>query len=260
MAVEKKPAAKTEEKKTDSAKTVKKAPKVATNASRKKDEPDPEESIESALNKAEGFIYNNGKALLIVLAVIVVIVGGFLAYKYWHVPARSEKAGEMMFVAEQMFAVDSFAVALNGDGNNAGFLDVIEKYGSTAQGNIAKHYAGICFLKTGDADQALEYLSKYKAVKGVPAQIINAQNIGLQGDIYADKGDYEKALSLYKKAVASSDNSFTAPIYLKKEGLAYSKLGKTKEAMAAFQKVVDLYPGSIEAQDAFKFLGAEEQK
>jgi tetratricopeptide (TPR) repeat protein len=159
-----------------------------------------------------------------------------------------------------MFAVDSFEVALSGDGNNPGFLDVIGKYGSTAQGNVAKHYAGICYLKLGDVDAALEYLAKYKVVKGLPAQIINAQNIGLQGDIYADKGDYEKAVALYKKAVEISDNSFTAPIYLKKEGLAYDKLGKTAEAIAALQKIVDLYPASMEAQDAFKFMGAEEQK
>ncbi len=65
---------------------------------------------------------------------------------------------------------------------------------------------------------------------------------------------------MYGKAAGYSDNSFTAPTYLKKEGLAYAKLGKSKEAAVVLQKLVDLYPGSIEAQDALKFLGAEEQK
>ncbi|UKI39587.1 MAG: hypothetical protein L6V35_01520 [Alistipes putredinis] len=51
---------------------------------------------------------------------------------------------------------------MEGDGSTAGFLEVIEKYGSTPQGNIAKHYAGICYLKNGDLDNALAYLAKYK--------------------------------------------------------------------------------------------------
>lgn len=260
MAETKKPEAQTEEKKTDSAKAVKKAPPVAKRSSQKDKKPDAEESIESALDKTEGFLYNNGKSLLIALAVIIVIIGGILAYKYIYLPNRSEKAGEMMFVAEQLFASQSYEQALNGDGNNPGFLDVIDTYGSTPQGNVAKHYAGICYMKLGDPDAALEQLGQYKQTKGVPAQIVNAQNYGLRGDIYADKADYENAAAMYKKAVEASDNLLTAPMYLNKEGLAYAKLGKVKESQEAFQKIVDLYPGSVEGQNALKYLGAEEQK
>ncbi len=258
MASEKKPAEVNETPNTEN--VVKKAPPVATTASRKQQHHDAEESIEAALSKTEGFLYENGKSLLIALAVIVVLVGGFLGYKYIHVANRSEKAGEMMFVAEQLFALDSFAVALNGDGNNAGFLEIIEEFGSTPQGNIAKHYAGICYLKLGDADNALAQFEKYKTVKGVPAEVINAQNFGLRGDIYADKGDFAKAAELYGKAVEVSDNDFTAPMYLKKQGLAYSKLGKTQEAVAAFKKITDFYPASVEDRDVPKLIGAEQQK
>ena len=259
MAETKKPETQVEENKTNNAKPVKQTPKVVSR-SKKSKEPDAEESIESAIGKTEGFLYDNGKTLLIILAVIVVLAGAFLGYKYAYLPNRSEKAGEMIFVAEQLFAAESYEQALNGDGNNPGFLDVIEAYGSTPQGNIAKHYAGICYMKLGDLDAALEQLSKYKSVSGVPAQIINAQNYGLQGDIYADKEDYENAAAMYAKAVEASDNDLTAPMYLNKEGLAYAKLGKVQESEAAFQKILDLYPGSIEAQDAVKYLGAEQQK
>ncbi len=258
MAAEKKPAEVNETPKKE--KAVKKAPTVATNASRKAEHHDAEETIEAAINKTEGFIFENGKSLLIALAAIVLIAGGFLAYKYIYVAGRTEKAGDMIFAAEQQFARDSFALALNGDGNYAGFLEVIDNYGSTPQGNVAKHYAGICYLRLGDMDNALEQLEGYKAVKGVPGQVVNAQNFGLRGDIHADKGDFEKAAELYGKAVEASDNDFTAPTYLKKQGLAYGKLGKKDEAIAAFRKVEELYPASVEGRDIAKFIGAEQQK
>ena len=40
-----------------------------------------------------------------------------------------------------------YALALEGDANGAGFLEVIEKYGSTPSGNLAKHYAGVCYRR-----------------------------------------------------------------------------------------------------------------
>lgn len=221
---------------------------------------DAEVVIESALTKSEQFIETNGKKLLIGLSIIVLIVGGYYGHKYlWSAP-RAVQASNMMFVAEQQFAIDSFALALNGDENNAGFLDVISEYGASAQGNIAVHYAGICYLKLNDLDNALKYLSQYSATDGVPNLIINAQNKGLIGDIYSQKGELESAASNYMEAVEAGDNAFTSPYYLKKAGLVYAKLGKNEEALEAFQTIADDYSTSMEAQDVEKFIGQIEQK
>ena len=83
----------------------------------------------------------------------------------------------------------------------AGFLDVIEKYGSTPSGNLAKHYAGICYLRTGDLENAAKYLAKFSQLKGIPGELINAQNYGLQGDIAVEQQDYARAVKFYEKAV-----------------------------------------------------------
>lgn len=178
---------------------------------------DPEVAIQSAIGRVEGFIMNNGRSLLTALIVVVVVVGGFFGYKYLISGPRAEKAAAMMFVAEQQFAVDSFALALNGDGNFAGFLEVIDRYGSTDEGNLARHYAGICYLRLGEYQQALDYLKEYSAsTKSVPEALLAAQNCGLQGDAYAQLENYAEAVRMYEKAVAASDNSLSAPYYLKR--------------------------------------------
>jgi tetratricopeptide (TPR) repeat protein len=222
--------------------------------------PDTEERMDSAISRTENYLYNNGSKLLWIVLVVVLIVGGFMAYKYYCIPQRGEKAGEMMFMAEQNFAIDSFAVALNGDGNTVGFAEIAEKYSNTPQGNIAKHYAGICYLNLGDKDKALDYLSQYKETQGAPSTIINAQNYGLRGDLLVDKGEYDKAIDMYKKAVAAGDNALTAPRFLKKLGTVYAKLGRNKEAGDTFRQITDLYPSSMEARDAEKFAGASSQE
>ena len=222
---------------------------------------DPEVAIQSAIGRVEGFIMNNGRSLLTALIVVVVVVGGFFGYKYLISGPRAEKAAAMMFVAEQQFAVDSFALALNGDSNFAGFLEVIDRYGSTGEGNLARHYAGICYLRLGEYQQALDYLKEYSAsTKSVPEALLAAQNCGLQGDAYAQLENYAEAVRMYEKAVAASDNSLSAPYYLKKAGGVYEKLGDYAKALAAYERISDDYPASMEARDIQKYIGRIQQQ
>lgn len=220
---------------------------------------DPEVKIQSAIGNTENFIMRNGRKLLIALIVVFVIVGGFYGYKYFVAGPRAEKAASMMFMAEQHFVADSFHLALNGDGNFDGFLKVIDKYGSTPQGNLAQHYAGICYLQLGQYEEALAHLKKYSAPKGVPGALLEAQNYGLQGDACVQLQNYKEAASMYQKAIGASDNGLTAPYYLKKIGLVSEKLGDNAKALEAYKTISGSYAGSMEARDIQKYIGRLEQ-
>ena len=219
-----------------------------------------EAAIDEAVNKTESFFENNSKLVVCILVAIFVVAGGAYAWRKFVAEPRIEKASAMMSEAQFRFESETpdYELALNGDENGAGFLDVLETYGSTPAGNLAAHYAGICYLRLGDFDNAMKYLEKYSPVRGLPAQIINAQNLGLRGDIAVETGDLEKAVKLYDKAVKASDNAYTAPLFLRKKGLALKAQGKGEAAAAAFKQILAAYPSSMEARDAEKFLGEEE--
>lgn len=224
-------------------------------------EKDPEVAIASAIGRVEAFIMRNSRSLLTALGVVIIVVGGFFGYKYLVAVPRMEKASAMMFAAEQQFAQDSFKLALNGDGNFAGFLQVIEKYGSTGTGNVARHYAGICYLRLGQYQEALDYLTQYKgSTDDVPSALLAAQNYGLRGDVYVQMGDYAEAAKSYEKAVATSSDPLTAPYYLKKASEVYEKLGDNAKALAAYEAVEVDYPTSMEARDIQKYIGRIQQQ
>lgn len=216
---------------------------------------DPEEVIEAAIEHTESYIQRNSKKLLIGLASVVIIVAAFFGYKYLIAAPREYKASAEMFKAEQMFAVDSFAVALNGGSDFKGFIEIADSYSSTNVGNIANHYAGVCYAKIGDWDNALKSLKKYSPVDGIASEVINAQNSGLQGDVLIEQEKYEEAIKMYEKAIAASSNDFTAPYYIKKAGIVYEKLGNNAKALEFYTKIRNEYPRSYQGRDIEKYIG-----
>lgn len=216
-----------------------------------------QETLGEAMNKTELFFEKNGRKMTYIFLVLLVLAALVYGYRALIVQPRVEKAAEMIAEAQNRFdAVNpDFELALLGDANGAGFLDVIEKYGSTPSGNLAKHYAGICYLRTGDLENAAKYLAQFSTLKGLPGAIINAQNYGLQGDVAVERRDYAAAVKFYDKAVKAADNNLTAPTYLRKAGLAEQALGNDSQAAAYYEEILTSYPASMEAREAEKLLG-----
>ena len=71
--------------------------------------------------KAKDFWTRYQKQITIVLAVVVLAVGGWYVYKNFIVKPKEEKAVDAMFKAEEYYRMDSCKLALNGDGINCGF-------------------------------------------------------------------------------------------------------------------------------------------
>lgn len=219
-----------------------------------------QETLGEAMNKTELIFEKNGRKMTYVFLVLLVLAALVYGYRVLIVHPRVEKAAEMISEAQNRFDAENpdFELALLGDANGAGFLDVIEKYGSTPSGNLAKHYAGICYLRTGDLENAAKYLAKFSPLKGIPGAIVNAQNYGLQGDVAVERQDYAAAVKFYDKAVKAADNNMTAPVYLRKAGLAEQARGNDDKAAAYYEEILTSYPASMEAREAEKLLGTIE--
>ncbi len=212
---------------------------------------------EVAKSKTEHFLEYNGRKIAIGIVAVILIAGAAFGYKSLIIAPTEQKAAEAIYSAQATFdsMTPDYQLALEGSALEGGFLSVIENYGSTPSGNLANHYAGVCYLKLGDLDSAMKYLSAYKPQKGIPAQIINAQNIGLQGDIAVERGDFASAVALFTKAAELSSNTITAPLYLRKAAQAAGASGDNVSAEKLYNSIISLYPGTMEAYNAEKYLG-----
>ncbi len=208
------------------------------------------EGIENALSRTERYIEENQKSLTIIVLAISVIIVGFTLYKRYIVGPAEIEAQSQMYVAEQYFAADSFNLALYGDGNNLGFIDIIEEYGITKSANLSSYYAGISFLHLGEFDNAIEYLKDFDSGD----QTVQSVATGAMGDAYLELGNEKDALSMYLKAAKQRKNEFTSPIYYMKAAQLHESNGEFNKALGLYENIKKEYPNSSEAQDIEKFI------
>ena len=207
-----------------------------------------QENIEQTVSATEQFYKENKKLIWGIVAAILVIGLGILAYNKFIFQPRCVEAMQQAYPAEMSFQNAEYDLALNGDGNNLGFADIIDEYGTKA-GKAVYMYAGICELELGNYEEALSYLKKYKGKE----PILAARARACEGDAYVALGDYNAAVRSYKAAVAVADNVFAAG-YLLKEGSAYEALGQNAEALACYKTIEENYPQSIEAYEIAKHI------
>ena len=211
-------------------------------AKNKKDEnPKTISSVEETLTRSEQYLEENYKTLLIGLAAIVLLVGlGWLAKIYLN--KRNDEAQSQMFQAEKYLEIDSLKLALNGDGNYLGFLDIAKDYKFTNSGNLARYCAGICYLHLGNYNEAIDFLNKYSKKD----KVIGSLAIGATGDAYVELGNLEKGVSMYIEAADYAKNSFNSPIFLMKAAEIYESTGKYQEALNLYERIQNKYPESTE--------------
>lgn len=207
------------------------------------------ENVESALTKTEQFIEDNQKLISMAAIALIVIVGGYWAFQKLYMEPLQEEAQETIFKAQQHFQADSFNVALNGDGMNPGFLEIMDTYGSTKTGELAEYYAGVCYLKTGEYQSAIDLLTDFSTDE----PFLEATAWGVAGDAYLETGDSENAIKWYKKAV-EAENDMVTPHYLFKLGLLYEENGQQEQAIEAYTRIKENFENSYEARDIDKYI------
>ena len=205
------------------------------------------DAINETLSKSEEFINNNKNKIFTVLGVIVVLLLGFSIFSYIK-NNQNNTAQEEMFQAVYYFEKDSLVQALNGDGNNYGFLEIIDEYGLSDAANLSKFYAGVSYLKLGNYENAINYLDEFSSSD----LLIQARAYSLIGDAYVEIGDYDNAIYYFKKASNENPNEFFTPSYLLKLAIVYEETGDLESALDTYEEIIEEFKNSPEFQTSLK--------
>ena len=205
------------------------------------------EALNETLSKSEEFINNNKNKITSAIGVVVLIILGFSAFSYFK-DNQNNSAQEEMYQAVYYFEKDSLVQALNGDGNNYGFLEIIDEYSLSDAANLSKFYAGASYLKLGNYENAINYLSDFSSSD----LLVQARAYSLIGDAYVEISDFDNAIYYFKKASSENPNEYFTPNYLLKLALVYEELGDLELALDAYEEIIEDFKNSPEYQTSVK--------
>ena len=196
---------------------------------------------DEVLGKSEAFVIKHKNTFVGAIVAIVAIVVAYLAYNTFIAEPKEAEAAKAIFKAEQYFVNGDFETALNGDGINAGFLQVIDENGGTDAANLAYAYAGICYAQQQNYDEAINYLEKYDGNDKIVSPMVKYA----LGNCYAYKENIDKAIKLLLAAADEANNITVSPKCLFDVAAMYEQEGKTAEAVELYKRIKTEYPTCI---------------
>ena len=208
---------------------------------------DNSKALNETLSKSEQFINENKNKIFSVLGVIAIVLLSFSIFSYLE-RTQNVTAQEEMFQAVYYFEKDSLVQALNGDGNNYGFLEIIDEYSLSDAANLSKFYAGSSYLKLGNYDNAIKYLKDFSSSD----LLVQARAYSLIGDAYVETLDYKNAITYFKKASNESPNEYFTPSYLLKLALVYEEVNDLELALESYERIIEEFKESPEYQLSIK--------
>ena len=212
--------------------------------------------VAEVTHEAQHWFDKYKKPILIGAGALVVIVAGWFYYQS-SVASNQKKAVAAIWQAEQMFEKDSFALALNNPGGGfEGFQGIASKYSGTPAGNIAKYYAGICYLNLGKFDEAIQSLESFSPT----GEVTPTMKYGALADAYSEKKDMAKALKLYKEASEAGGIDDLKALYLKRYAMLSEVQNDINLALEAYKQIKDKFPLTNEGRDIEKYIARAEAK
>ena len=204
------------------------------------------QTMEQSLNQSEAFFLKYKNAVIAAIVAIVVIIGGTVLYKTYVSGPNEVKASTAIAKGQELFQMGDYQKALNGDSANfKGFAKLADEYSSTAAGNLANLYAGLCNAKLNKWEDAAKFLEKFD---GADDQMISPAAEGALGNAYAHLNQLDKAVSHLKKAAEKADNNSLSPTFLIQAGEILESQGKNDEALKLYQTVKEKYFNSMAYQ------------
>jgi len=186
----------------------------------------------------------------IIATPLIIALLGF----WWYQKSKdwNDQATTMLAKIIHYYDEGRYDMAINGvpQEGTQGLQAIVEEYGSTKTGQIAKLYLANAYYSTKNYDKALEY---YDAIS-VSDQLVTSTAYAGMASCYEIKGELEKAAAYFEKAAAKNMTIGHAPENLQKSAMNYAAIGKKDKAVELLKTLKKEFPTSIIARDVDRFI------
>jgi len=126
-----------------------------------------------------------------------------------------------------------------------GLKAIVDNYGGTPSGQIARYYLATAYYNLGNYDEALKHFEDYDG----GSDLLKAAAVAGAGRCMEAKGEYIKAAPKFEAAARLTSNDLDTPGYLNSAALCYGKGGEKEKAISILKRIKKEYPRSQIARE-----------
>lgn len=195
---------------------------------------------------------NENKQKIVIWAVSLVVVVIVVLLYVRNVNDNNASAGVALSRVMNLYDNSQYQQAIDGvpAQNIKGLKSIVDEFGSTENGEIAKIYLANAYFMTGKLEEAYNSYNDY----GGDIEFFEAASIAGQAGYFASKEEYEKAADLYRQASRISEENILNPEYMLKASINYIKAGDKEEAKNLLDIIKKDYTASPAYREADKYL------
>ncbi|MCK5086825.1 MAG: tetratricopeptide repeat protein [Melioribacteraceae bacterium] len=210
-----------------------------------------EDKLVTSFYETKKFYEQNQTKIVAVVGVIAVIIIAVVLYSN-RIEENNFAASAELTRVLPIYNSGSYQEAIDGrPGTNViGLQKIVDEYGNSEQGELAKIYLANAFYFMGDIDAALEYFEDYS---GSNKDLVAAALAG-KASCFEVKEDYKLAAEFYNKAANENKFNPSNPDYLLKAGINYIKVDQLMDAKNSLQEIKDNYKTSSASREVDRYL------
>ena len=198
------------------------------------------------------YVTKNQKAILTIG--ISVIVAALLLFFLFIKPHQENEqlASTALGNITGFYDYKQYQMAMEGipERNVIGLKKIVEEYGGTKAGEIAKIYLGNCYLILKDFDNAFKCFDDF----GGSDKMFKVSALAGKGSAYEGKKQYNEAAAEFEKAADKASDDLQTPENLMDAARNYNLAGNKKKALELVEKIKTDYPRSTYARDSDRYL------
>ena len=211
-----------------------------------------EDALVTTYFKAQVWYDENKKSVSTVAGIVAVLAVALWFYSN-NVRANGDRATSELAKVFSFYDNGQYQIAINGipEKNISGLQSIVDNYGGTKAGNIAKFYLANAYYNSQNYDKALEYFNDFS---GSSNSLIDNSAVAGMGACYEAKGNFKKAAEDYEKAALKDSDDPNAADNLVNAARNYGKSGDKDRAIELLKKVKKDYPTSNVARDVDRYI------
>jgi tetratricopeptide (TPR) repeat protein len=185
------------------------------------------DNLNEHLTSAGRFVEQKRKQIYAIIAVILIIGIGVVAYLMLYRQPKENKSYEE-YANVEIKAMGNDSIAL------AEYMRVADKYSGNGGGNLAALSAGEALYAKGKYQEAVKYLDKFSTSESV----LQANVYRLMGDCYVNLKKYQDALNYFDKAISCANgNPEITPVVLMKKAAVYDAQKQYDKAWECYETI-----------------------